>query len=217
MYPYTGCQRKNASTPHFALAAAATLSPSPTAHPTVASSQLHACVRRTQNTLHRRWSNAQGASLREACERPSVLKVREASSFSEALSSAIRDLTRALPALVVVRVEPDDLVSMATIAKCAGRSREYIRLLANDQRRPGGFPPPVAYVDDKTRLWHLPDVAHWLTQHHKARLDVDPEAADLVAALNAAYDLRKHTRHLPPTVLRSRGPARRTRCDASAC
>src|SRR6185436_13543056 len=30
-----------------------------------------------------------------------------------------------------------------------------------------------------------------------AKLDVDPEAADLVAALNATYDLRGHTRRLP--------------------
>jgi hypothetical protein len=126
---------------------------------------------------------------------------REAGSFSEALAAAIHDLTRALPELTVVRVEPDDLVSMATIAKRAGRSREYIRLLANDQRRPGGFPPPIAYVDDKTRLWHWPDVARWLIQHDKATVQVDPEAADLVAALNAAYDLREHTSRLPQQAL----------------
>jgi hypothetical protein len=126
---------------------------------------------------------------------------REATGFSAALSSAIHDMTNALPGLEVVRVEPDDLVSMATIAERSGRSRESIRLLAAEQRGPGGFPPPIAYVDQKTRLWHWPDVAHWLTEHDKAKLDVDPEAADLVAALNAAYDLREHTRRLPNTAL----------------
>jgi hypothetical protein len=126
---------------------------------------------------------------------------REATSFSAALSSAIHDMTNALPGLEIVRVEPDDLVSMATIAERSGRSRESIRLLAAEQRGPGGFPPPIAYVDQKTRLWHWPDVAHWLTEHDKAKLDVDPEAADLVAALNAAYDLREHTRRLPNAAL----------------
>jgi len=126
---------------------------------------------------------------------------REAPSFESALSSAIHDLTRALPGLAIVRVEPDDLVSMATIAERTGRSRESIRLLATERRGPGGFPSPVAYVDQKTRLWHWPDVARWLIEHDKAKVDVDPEAADLVAALNAAYDLREHTRRLPRRAL----------------
>jgi hypothetical protein len=126
---------------------------------------------------------------------------REATSFSAALSGAIHDLVSAVPGLEIVRVEPDDLVSMATIAERSGRSRESIRLLAAEQRGPGGFPPPIAYVDQKTRLWHWPDVAHWLAEHDKAKIDVDPEAADLVAALNAAYDLREHTRRLPKTAL----------------
>jgi hypothetical protein len=41
---------------------------------------------------------------------------REATSFSEALASALHHVTKALPGLAVMRVEPDDLVSMAAIA-----------------------------------------------------------------------------------------------------
>jgi hypothetical protein len=126
---------------------------------------------------------------------------REAGSFSKALASAIHDVTKALPGLAVVRVEPDDLVSMAAIAERSGRSRESIRLLAADRRGPGGFPSPIAYVDHKTRLWHWPDVAHWLIEHDKAKVDVDADAADLIAALNAAYDLREHTQRLPKPAL----------------
>lgn len=121
---------------------------------------------------------------------------REAGSFGEALASAIRDLTAAVPGLRVARIEPDDLVTMASIAKRSGLSREYVRLLANRQRGPGGFPAPVAYADAKTRLWHWPDVAHWLTEHRKAKVAVDAETADLVAAMNAAFDLREHAGHL---------------------
>lgn len=122
---------------------------------------------------------------------------REAASFSDALRSAIADVLRALPRARVVRVEPDDLVTMATVAARCGRSRESIRLLANEDRGPGGFPPPVAYVDERTRLWHWPDVARWLNEHRKARIEIDAEAADLVAALNAAFDLRDHADRLP--------------------
>jgi hypothetical protein len=122
---------------------------------------------------------------------------READCFSDALRSAIRDVLRALPEARVVRVEPDDLVTMATMAKRCRRTRESIRLLANAERGPGGFPPPVAYVDDRTRLWHWPDVARWLSEHGKARPEIDSGAADLVAAMNAAFDLRDHSRRLP--------------------
>jgi len=122
---------------------------------------------------------------------------RGAESFSDALRSAIDDVLRALPHSRIVRIEPDDLVTMATIAKRCGRTRESIRLLANEARGPGGFPPPVAYVDERTRLWHWPDVAHWLNEHRKAAIEVDAEAADLVAAMNAAFDLRDHASHLP--------------------
>lgn len=115
---------------------------------------------------------------------------------SEALASAIEDVTSAVPGLQVVRIEPDELVTMATIAKRSGLSREYIRLLSTNQRGPGGFPAPVTYADHKTRLWHWPDVAHWLTEHERAKVEVDAHAADLVAAMNAAFDLREHARHL---------------------
>lgn len=121
---------------------------------------------------------------------------REARTFSEALASAIHDVTSALPGLQVVRIEPDQLVTLSAIAERSGRTRESIRLLSTGERGPGGFPAPVAYADHKTRLWHWPDVVDWLTEHNKARIEVDAEAADLVAALNAAFDLREHARHL---------------------
>jgi len=121
---------------------------------------------------------------------------REANSFSEALASAITDVTSTVAGLQVVRIEPDELVTMAAIAKRSGLSREYIRLLSTNQRGPGGFPAPVTYADHKTRLWHWPDVAHWLTEHNRAKVQVDAHAANLVAAMNAAFDLREHARHL---------------------
>lgn len=121
---------------------------------------------------------------------------RQAASFSEALCGAIDAVLCALPQARILRIEPDDLVTMATIARRCGRTRESIRLLANDARGPGGFPPPVAYVDERTRLWHWPDVARWLNENSKASIEIDAGAADLVAAMNAAFDLRDHSQRL---------------------
>lgn len=122
---------------------------------------------------------------------------REAASFSDALRSAIAAVLRALPQARIVRIEPGDLVTMATVASRCGRTRESIRLLANEGRGPGGFPPPVAYVDERTRLWYWPDVARWLNENRKARIEIDADAADLVAAMNAAFELRDHAARLP--------------------
>lgn len=121
---------------------------------------------------------------------------REARRFSDALRGAMADVLRALPEARITRIEPDDLVTMATIARRCGRTRESIRLLANEARGPGGFPPPVAYVDDRTRLWHWPDVARWVNDHRQLGIEVDAEAADLVAAMNAAFELRDHSSRL---------------------
>jgi hypothetical protein len=121
---------------------------------------------------------------------------REALSFSEALAGAIRDVASAVAGLEVVRIEPDELVTMAAVAERSGLSREYVRLLSRGERGPGGFPAPVAYADRKTRLWHWPDVARWLTEHRNTKVDLDAPAADLLAAMNAAFDLRIHARRL---------------------
>ena len=121
---------------------------------------------------------------------------RQAASFSAALASAITAITSAVDGLSIVRIEPDELVTMAAIAERANLSRESIRLLSRGDRGPGGFPAPVAYADHRTRLWHWPDVAHWLAEHDKAKVEVDAGAADLVAAMNAAFGLREHGQHL---------------------
>lgn len=121
---------------------------------------------------------------------------REATSFGAALKSAISDLTCAVSGLQIVRIAPEELVSLSAIAQRAGVSREYVRLLANQGRGPGGFPPPVAYADRKTRLWHWADVAEWLQEHKMSKAALDTEGADLVLAVNAVLSYRRHARHL---------------------
>jgi hypothetical protein len=120
---------------------------------------------------------------------------REAESFGAALASAIDQVTSAVSGLTVVRVEPDELVSMAAIAERVCLSREQVRLLSLGKRGPGGFPAPVSYVDRRTRVWLWPEVARWFRKNGKANTEMG-EGGDLVAALNAALALRGHAAHL---------------------
>jgi hypothetical protein len=108
---------------------------------------------------------------------------RAAPTFREAVLSAVRDVRRA--GYAVARVEPDDLVTLAEIARRVGRTRESVRQQALGLRGPGGFPPPVASVKGTSPLWRWAEVAPWFKADDAAGLD----RAATVAALNDALDL----------------------------
>lgn len=84
---------------------------------------------------------------------------REASSFEEALKSAIRDIRTA--GLTVRRVEPDDFVTQAEVAERLGRSSESIRLLATGQRGDRSFPGPAVRATSRGSLWRWSEIAAW--------------------------------------------------------
>ena len=117
---------------------------------------------------------------------------REAPSLKDAILSAIRDVARA--GFEVVRIEPDDLVSAAEIARRAGRSRESIRQLRTAQRGPGGFPPPVAGIKGRTQVWHWSQVADWLAKQGEPKITSQVvTCAKTIATVNAAIDLKRNT------------------------
>lgn len=120
---------------------------------------------------------------------------REAVSFPTAVLSAVRDVQRVLAEAVVLRVAPDDLVTVAAIAERVGRSHESVRLLARGRRGPGGFPPPAGQLDAKTQVWRWFEVARWF-QEHIAGVPGGEHAAFL-AALNDILDLRRVAGDLP--------------------
>ncbi len=120
---------------------------------------------------------------------------REATSFSEAVLSAIYAIERAVDGLCVVRVEPDDLVTAAVIAERAGRTPESVRLLITGDRGPGNFPEPLAWVDGKTRLWQWSDVARWLDERLLDRASPGG-APEFASALNGALEARRQIRIL---------------------
>jgi hypothetical protein len=111
--------------------------------------------------------------------------IREASSFSDAVLSAVHQV-ESVPSLRVRRVEPDDIVTMAEIAQRLDRTRESIRLLIAGRRGPGGFPPPISHGRERGRLWRWSDVADWLEKLEPE----ERESAHFIAAVNAALELR---------------------------
>lgn len=113
---------------------------------------------------------------------------REAPELVQAIVGAIAQV-ESVDGLRVLRVEPEDLVSASVIAERTGRSRESVRLLAEGKRGPGGFPPPISWVDARTRLWHWSDVANWFAEKLDQRVD-DLADAQLIAAVNASLETR---------------------------
>lgn len=113
---------------------------------------------------------------------------REAPTFPAAVVSALEAIQSALPGVRLLRVLPDDLVTVAAIAARTGRTDESVRLLAQGRRGPGGFPPAAAWINEKTQVWRWSDVARWFTD----ALDEPPVGAKhaaFLAALNDALDL----------------------------
>ncbi len=119
--------------------------------------------------------------------------VREAPSFAAAVRPAIEQVEST--GLRVVRVEPDDLVTMSEIAQRMGRSREGIRLLISGARGPGRFPPPFSHLKARSRFWRWSEVAAWAKRHDQS---VDPGSAAAIAAINAALTLRDTAAELAP-------------------
>ncbi len=127
---------------------------------------------------------------------------REAPSFAEAVISGIQEIESAVAEARVVRVEPEEFVSLSSIAKRTGRSRESIRLLAEGRRGPGGFPTPERWVDARTTVWHWAEVAEWFENRlgeHVARAD----EAHVVAAINGLLEARRHAAQAPEPIRRA--------------
>ncbi len=111
---------------------------------------------------------------------------REAATFEGAVVSAIEQV-ESVRGMKVLRVEPDDLVTLAEIAERLGRTRESVRLLSSGQRGPGDFPAPVSHLRERTRFWRWSDIAAWAG---KATLE-ERQRARFIAALNGALEMRR--------------------------
>jgi predicted DNA-binding transcriptional regulator AlpA len=105
---------------------------------------------------------------------------REARSFAEALWSAVGDVQKS--GATVRRIEPDDLVSLADIARRAEMSRAAVSNYFAGTRGEG-FPVPVAKIGSDNPLWRWSEVSTWL--HKRNRLSIEAmEQAQLIAEIN---------------------------------
>ena len=118
---------------------------------------------------------------------------RTADSFSEAVSTAIRDVRTA--GFDVLRVEPDDLVSASEIARRTKRTRQSIRQLSTGVRGPGGFPPPYAQLKSASPLWRWTDIAKWFSDHSigsQTRAAANSfEQAETIGRVNAVLEAQR--------------------------
>lgn len=111
---------------------------------------------------------------------------REASSANEAISTAIADVARAIPAAVLVEAAPD-LVGLTDVAESLGFSRQYMRKLAYS--RPMTFPAPVH--EGKPSMWHLFTVLCWAQGDRGRTVDAALlDLARLTMSLNLAVGER---------------------------
>ena len=88
------------------------------------------------------------------------------------------------------------LMSMADIAARTGRTREGVRLLTAGARGPGGFPPPVTDPRSRYRLWRWSEVERWLSTYLGKEVGTFDD--DVLTAINAGLELRRHRRRLHP-------------------
>lgn len=113
---------------------------------------------------------------------------REAASTPEAISSAMQDIRAAAPTVQVLRVEPEELVSAAEIARRTGRSRASVSQLIEGERGPGSFPAPHSWIGGRP-LWQWVDVAAWLARGQRMP-SAEVQNAAFVSALNGALGIR---------------------------
>lgn len=121
-----------------------------------------------------------------------LMFAREARSAFHAVTSAVRDVRKAIPGAVLVEASPD-FVGLTDVADIAGFTRQNMRklMLAN----PATFPPAVH--EGSPALWHLASVLGWLQDQQR------PVDATLLAVARATMklNLAREARQLPGATL----------------
>ena len=111
---------------------------------------------------------------------------RNADSASEAVFSAVADVSRSLPGATLAEVAPD-LVGITDVADLVGCSRQNIRQMMIA----AGSGAPAAVHEGSPSVWYLSPVLNWLTlakgyRFEQSLLDV----ASIAMQVNLAIDAR---------------------------
>jgi hypothetical protein len=118
---------------------------------------------------------------------------REASSFKEAIISAIRDVKRSRIGVEVLNVDDCNLVSQSEIARRISRTRQQVGQYVSGTRGPGDFPPPVYGLKEGRPLWDWCDVLSWLYRNRIVDRAVY-DASMTVAGINAVLEFVRQGR-----------------------
>lgn len=127
---------------------------------------------------------------------------RAAQNFPQAVLSALADLQRVFPEAELVRIEPDDLTTIAGMSRRINRSHESVRLLVQGKRGPGGFPRPAGTLDTKTQVWRWHEVVAWFERAMNLEIP-ESEHAAFLATINDILELRR----IAPRVIDTRKTA----------
>jgi predicted DNA-binding transcriptional regulator AlpA len=117
---------------------------------------------------------------------------RDADSLSDAIESAMASVRSA--GAEIVRVEPDNLVSLSEIAERSGLTRAAISNYAKGERGKE-FPRPVARVTSESPLWEWTDVAAWLHARGQIKADALADARTIRAANDGLEGRQRRRRH----------------------
>ncbi len=131
---------------------------------------------------------------------------REAGDILEAVVSAIQTIEKAGVGSRVARVEPDDLVTIADIARRMTRTNESIRLLIRGERGPGDFPAPATRVGaGRSRVWRWAEVVEWFRRYETNR-DVGGTTRywSVIALVNDFLRQRSYLNRTDPTSMEVR-------------
>lgn len=117
---------------------------------------------------------------------------REGQSFEKAVFSAIYAVEGSSLNIKVIRVLPDDLVSVSDIAKRLDTDRQRVSLWVKGERRQHRlpFPPAVLKLSEKSPLWRWYSVVKWL---HAQNIIQDTKIIDnakFLENLNVVLDER---------------------------
>jgi hypothetical protein len=114
---------------------------------------------------------------------------RDAKSAIDAVSSALRDVRKAIPDAALIEAAPD-FVGLTDVADIAGFSRQNMRKLMLGN--PSTF--PAALHDGSPALWHLANVLTWLKEQHRRPID---DVLLETAKANMTLNIAKETLQVP--------------------
>lgn len=114
---------------------------------------------------------------------------REGVSFEEAVISAIKDVQSSTLNAEVLRVAPENLVTLSEMAKRLGVTRQIVSLWIKGERRKS-FPAPIMRLIEKSPLWNWCEVTDWLYQNRIIDNKALVDNALFIENINAALEER---------------------------